>query len=521
MTAYEHLLDRARDSVKRRGSQSSDLLCPAHDDREPSLRLSVGQKDNAVAKCMAGCRTEDVMSEWHGGPFPMAALFDSWWDRSERRSDEAIEVYRYTDERAKPLFEVGRFEPGLKGERKSFLQRRPGRTDWKGGIKGVRRVLYRLPQVIMAVERGVTVYVVEGERDVHELEHAGCVATCNPMGAGKWKQEYAEPLAGADVVVVQDRDDSGRSHARTIIASLERVGCTLRRVEAAKGKDPADHLAAGLAVEDFVDVLVEAPTGDLTVPVIEAISAYQAITDKDPIRAALAVPVTAPLDGEPLWLQLVGGPSSGKSEAMSMLRDAVDGRIGEVTVAGLIGWTGGSAKGKPSGLLPRIGDGKKLVTITDFSTVLADSDRGRRATLFSFLRVLYDGHVIREINSAPQPLEWSGRLTVVSAVTPQIDAFSAHADALGPRWLYVRMAEPGAAERRRAAALARRHAANKEQLRQVARDAAVAAVEAARSRIAGVTVNEVDGEWIDDAAIISTLIRSDVPREGHSARDLR
>ena len=204
---------------------------------------------------------------------------------------------------------------------------------------------------------------------------------------------------------------------------------------------------------------------DLTLPVIDAIAAYQALEDTDPIRAALAAASTVDLDSEPLWLQLVGGSSSGKTEAIAMLRDIADGRVGEITVPGLLGWTGGEKNGKPTGLLHRIGDGHKLVTINDFSTVLADSDRGRRAALFSFLRVLYDGYAVRDISG--RHLEWEGRVTLVSGVTPQIDAFSAHADALGPRWMYCRIPELTNAGRSRAAAYARSHASRKEPFRMV------------------------------------------------------
>jgi hypothetical protein len=255
---------------------------------------------------------------------------------------------------------------------------------------------------------------------------------------------------------------------------------------------------------------------DVTQDVIRAVRAYQEITDPTPLRVALAVGATSVLGDEPLWLQLVGGPSSGKSEAISMLADAVDGRIADVSLAGLLGWTGGAKSGRKTGLLTRIGDGNRLVTITDFSTVLADSDRGRRAMLFSFLRILYDGYVIREIGSAPAPLEWSGRLTIVSGVTPQIDAFSAHADALGPRWMYCRVPELDAAGRKKAGQLARRHAAGKHDLRGRARMGAGNAVEQARARIHDVEVNDTDGEWIEDAANIATLIRSDVPRDGYT-----
>jgi hypothetical protein len=262
-----------------------------------------------------------------------------------------------------------------------------------------------------------------------------------------------------------------------------------------------------------------AAPADLSLAVIDAVSVYQAMPDTTPLRVALAVAATSDLGDEPLWLQIVGGPSSGKSEAIAMLGQAVDGRIADVSLAGLLGWTGGK-KGRTTGLLSRIGDGNRLITITDFSTVLADSDRGRRAMLFSFLRVLYDGYVIREIGTAPEPLEWRGRITIISGVTPQIDAFSAHADALGPRWMYCRVPELDTGGRRRASQLARRHAAGKSDLRDRARALAAAAVEHARGRIAGVEVGEIDGAWIEDAAHVATLIRSDVPRDGYGAREI-
>ena len=61
----------------------------------------------------------------------------------------------------------------------------PGQTArpaWS--VKGIKRVPYRLPRVLAAVNAGETVYIAEGEKDVHALEAAGVTATCNPSGAG-------------------------------------------------------------------------------------------------------------------------------------------------------------------------------------------------------------------------------------------------------------------------------------------------------------------------------------------------
>ncbi len=103
-------------------------------------------------------------------------------------------------------------------------------------------MLYRLPRVLEAIARDEAVYLAEGEKDVHALERAGVVATCNPMGAGKWRDEYSEALTGAEVVIVSDRDEEGRAHARQVAASLSGSAAAVRVVEPAAGKDASDHL---------------------------------------------------------------------------------------------------------------------------------------------------------------------------------------------------------------------------------------------------------------------------------------
>jgi hypothetical protein len=301
-----------------------------------------------------------------------------------------------------------------------------------------------------------------------------------------------------------------------LLARNEHYEKPLDRVEVVAAADWAIGTRIAGRERARASLLAAADVGDdLSGAVIDAIRRYQVVEDTDFLRVALAVAATAHLDGEPLWLQIVGSPSSGKSEAISMLRDTVDGRVGEITSAGLLSWAGG-AKGHPVGLLARVGDGKRLATISDFSTILGDADRKTRAQLFSNLRVVYDGYLIREHGSAPRPLVWEGRLTLISAVTPQIDAFSSYADALGPRWLYVRVSEPSRCNRKRASDSARTYAGSKENLRADARAQALRAVTNARNRIGAVEVNDIDGDLLSDAAIVATLIRSDVPRDGYT-----
>src|SRR3954454_21000451 len=194
--------------------------CPAHCDRNPSLHVS-RKDDRWLLHCHAGCALADVLA---AARLELADLFEQ--NGNGGRDEEA--VYRYTDEQGRPMFEVVRFTG------KQFRQRTPDGT-W--GLNGTRRVLYRLPRILEAVDKGHSIFVVEGERDVHALERLGQYATCNPMGAGKWRPEYSEALRGADVVVVADRDDPGREHARAVAESLRGIAAEVGIVEFTHGKD--------------------------------------------------------------------------------------------------------------------------------------------------------------------------------------------------------------------------------------------------------------------------------------------
>ena len=182
---------------------------PAHDDRKASLSVSEGDGGRILLKCHAGCEADAIAGALG---LTMADLF------VEKRSNgngRVIETaYDYRDEDGKLLFQAVRYVG------KKFSQRRP---DGAGGfiydLEGVRRVPYRLPE-LLAADCSATVFLPEGEQDVDNLRARGLVATCNPMGAGKWRDEYSDFLTGREVVILPDNDDPGRDHARAIARSL-------------------------------------------------------------------------------------------------------------------------------------------------------------------------------------------------------------------------------------------------------------------------------------------------------------
>lgn len=225
------------------------------------------------------------------------------WMPSDDGDNNAVAVYEYTDEAGELLFGVSR------NASKEFRQWRPDAAKSNGrrwSLKGddgklaVRLVLYRLPRVLAAIERGEPVFVCEGEKDVHALEAAGVTATCNPMGAGKWDAAYAESLHGAHAVIVADKDAPGWAHLRTVVTALEPVTASLRAVCAAEGKDAADHLGAGHGLGDFEPLDLAAPPG-WTAPDPAAATAQDGRAPAQDGRLAEVAARYVPVDWETAW----------------------------------------------------------------------------------------------------------------------------------------------------------------------------------------------------------------------------
>lgn len=251
-------LARLTAALERAGhpADRGKATCPAHDDSNPSLSIGQG-RDGALVKCQAGCETDSVLEAL---AMSAADLFDAPRDQARRGEwtpfGDAVAVYDYTSAQGTLLFQVCRTAS------KQFPQRRPdpsAKSGWRWKLGGTGRVLYRLPKVIEAVRRGETIWIVEGEKDVHAIEAAGAVATCNPGGTGSgalWEHPgFTAPLNGATVVIVADKDKSGREHATAAVAAgLQGVTASARIVEAAAGKDAADHLAAGHGLGDFIEI---------------------------------------------------------------------------------------------------------------------------------------------------------------------------------------------------------------------------------------------------------------------------
>ncbi|MEU1559482.1 helix-turn-helix domain-containing protein [Streptomyces mirabilis] len=323
-----------------------------------------------------------------------------------------------------------------------------------------------------------------------------------------------ESEASRDIIrAAHDRDGASTGARALPAAVLDDVRAATSRGEDEETAQPDPEPAA----EEEPEAPPAGSPAALLAEFLEQMKTYVHLTDYGHIIFSLAVAVSSDLDGEPLWGMLVGPPSGGKSEAVKSLDEVADEHVDDITGPALLSWMPGKNP-KPAGILTRI-PSRAFVTISDFSTVLATSDRGGRDTLFALLRRAYDGHVVREVGNSPRPLTWTGRLTLLAAVTPAIDNFSSHTDALGPRWLYCRLPETDS-NHKKATVRKRRKIDGLAEKQAEARRRASTLVYAARRAVPDVELDDEMYDQLEDAAMLTCLGRAAVPRNAYGRREI-
>jgi hypothetical protein len=240
--------------IRSSGPGKISGLCPFHEDHKPSFGVDL---TTGAWECFAGCGKGDVfkyLMQRTGRGFK-EVLVDLGDEHGLARpgngGDGSTAVYSYQDENGAELFQV------VRGPNKTFWQQRPnGHGGYIKNLNGVRRVLYRLPELL--ARPGETIFIVEGEKDVDRLHNEGVLATTNSNGAGNWRNEYNAFLTDRDVVIVPDNDAPGRAHASQIARALRGLATSIRVIELPglpeKG-DVSDWLDADHTVTELLELV--------------------------------------------------------------------------------------------------------------------------------------------------------------------------------------------------------------------------------------------------------------------------
>jgi len=167
--------------------------------------------------------------------------------------------------------------------------------------------------------------------------------------------------------------------------------------------------------------------------------------DDDPVptRAVLATYVANMcLDGDPVWLMLVGGSGVGKTERI-MPVTAMPNVVLSSTITGEAALLSATPKkdradSATGGLLRQLGEHGMLI-LKDFTSVLSMS-RDARAAVLAALREVYDGRWDRNYGSdGGQTLTWKGKCGLLAGCTTAIDSAHSVLAAMGTRFVFVRL----------------------------------------------------------------------------------
>lgn len=289
-------------------------------------------------------------------------------------------------------------------------------------------------------------------------------------GAGTFPKEQLTILSGADVRLCYDNDTAGKNGSERVMASLGSYSIipsklsTMGWPEAVPEKFDVRDLATAYAMKrkdppfnEYKNPLaflqknqIQQKLDQLKTenegydPEVEPLfcPSFEALVEscrsklhftqglENSLAILLAVNLSVSLGGNPLWIYLVGPPSSGKTTLADIMAASHPYCISKSKITGIFsGWKG--SKDDP-GMLPKFQN--RTLIIKDFTTILA-LPPGVQEGLFSQLRDVYDGDAdVSYLNG--QSFSYRNiKFSIVACTTDEIRAWNR--TALGERFLHV------------------------------------------------------------------------------------
>lgn len=291
--------------------------CPRHDDEHRSLKINVQKDVWMCGPCSASGRAW-ALAAWIANVDPddkeavMKWLVDKGLVDEKKTKDRAkaqgngkarkketqtpVAAYEYTGCDDLKLARKLRFEPGLNGEKKSFLWEHydEASDSWLGGLGDLKGQLplYRLSEI----KDELVIYAVEGEKDADNGAALGLATTTS--GVNSWTSDNVACMAGKHVIIIADHDDEhnnfkGQRYAEETAEKLHGKAASVKVVLPAKGKDLTEWVETGATKDEVIKHCDEAPEwkpegiAEVLQEVMDFIKNFVALSDDQAVACTL------------------------------------------------------------------------------------------------------------------------------------------------------------------------------------------------------------------------------------------
>jgi len=314
------------------------------------------------------------------------------------------------------------------------------------------------------------IYVVEGEFDAIALnwllrrtKHLGVVVSV--PGASIFRDEWIAYFSRRKVILCYDHDGPGergdalaREKLDGVAASIESIhwpeamadGYDMRDfitdLACQRGKPKGAYRKLQQMMSEEPRLAQEKDKASKLKPIsnkalIRTYRKWLELKDINVIRVAFGSAFANRLQGDPLWLFIVGPPSCGKSELiMSMSKSKTVHALTSLTPHSLISGAVWSKDEDPS-LLPKL-DGK-ILAIKDF-TAIYKIHPTQRDEILGVFRDIYDGQCSKTFGTGVTR-SYEVTFGIIGGITPIVEKFQVENTSLGERFIKVRMPELDAA----------------------------------------------------------------------------
>ncbi len=231
-----------------RNGTGASCHCPAHDDRNPSLSVTIANDGKLLVYCHAGCPQEVVIFKliekglWNKEiPKPRVVTSENEWVYDDENFLPTLKVRRYVDSGGKKQYSLSNFQDG----------------NWVSG-KGKNSIVpYRHKEWDLNYNKYI--FIVEGEKCADFLYVRHLNATTSPLGAGKWPKTFGPYFKDHDVIIIPDNDEPGRKHAEIVLKSIKPYAKSIRLVELPKlgpAEDVVDYFQkVNSSKDDFLELI--------------------------------------------------------------------------------------------------------------------------------------------------------------------------------------------------------------------------------------------------------------------------